>query len=349
LTVFSGVAYLCILAFTRAFLATREHPRLDIAVKLLMVASLAVTFAPLFVTMNVSYQMLMAMLYVFPLASGVIGFVSWWGGRREARFFVLGQAASWIGLLTVGLMIHGVVPYGTIVGEGISIGIAADALLLAFALADRIRLLQDAKLTAENAARKNLELRREELERIVSERTSDLEIARKQAETLATIDPLTSILNRRGLLPPAEREVSIARRHGRSLAVVMFDLDHFKRVNDRCGHAEGDRVLRDVAAAAKACIRQTDLLGRIGGEEFLIVLPDASRDIARQTAERIRGYIEANVAPGVPREPVTASFGVAWLNDDVTSIDALESSADHALYRAKHRGRNRVELADTRA
>ncbi len=346
LTVFSGVAYLCILAFTRAFLATPEHPRLDLAVKLLMVASLALTFAPLLVPMNVSYQILTLTLFVFPLASGGIGFISWRRGRREARFFVLGQAASWIGLLAVGLMLQGVVPFNIIVGEGVSIGIAADALLLAFALADRIRLLQNGKLAAENSARKNLELRREELERVVSERTSELEIARKRAETLATIDPLTSILNRRGLLQPAEREVKIARRGARPLAVVMFDLDHFKRVNDRYGHAEGDRVLRDVAAEAKACVRQTDLFGRIGGEEFLIVLPEAEKDIARQTAERIRRRIEANVAVGEPREPITASFGVTWLSDEVASIDALESSADAALYRAKSGGRNRVELAD---
>src|ERR1017187_4617982 len=120
--------------------------------------------------------------------------------KNGARFYVLGQAASWIGLLLFGMLMLDFLPYHFILLEAIPLGLSVDALLLALALGDRIRILQNAKQMAEDAARRSLETRKEELERTVANRTAELEAARKQAELLATIDPLTAILNRRGLL-----------------------------------------------------------------------------------------------------------------------------------------------------
>jgi diguanylate cyclase (GGDEF)-like protein len=240
----------------------------------------------------------------------------------------------------------GVLPYSALIYESISIGVSVDALLLSLALADRIRILQREKLAAENLAHKNLQVRQEELERLVAQRTSELETARQHAEVLATTDLLTDIYNRRGLLAMGERDVNLAVRYRRPLSVVMFDLDHFKRVNDAYGHAEGDRVLCDVAAAVRRNIRNTDLFGRIGGEEFLLILPDTSIETSLQLAERLRRCIAEDVAVGMPVTHITASFGVAQLCNGST-LESLMSAADHALYRAKNKGRNRVESTES--
>ena len=201
--------------------------------------------------------------------------------------------------------------------------------------------------SAEDAVREALEVRQEKLEELVGQRTAELEIARKQAELLATTDPLTGIYNRRGLLTCAERDLKLAIRAGQPLSVTMFDIDHFKRINDAYGHAEGDRVLSEIAAAAKTVIRKTDALGRIGGEEFLIVLPNTPIEGAELLAERIRVELTAKVLVGTPPEGVTASFGIASLGPYCRTLDALQSFADQALYSAKSRGRNRVETYAT--
>ena len=185
---------------------------------------------------------------------------------------------------------------------------------------------------------------RYELEQMVAQRTSELEIARKQAELLATVDPLTGIYNRRGLFERAERDLQIAQRRGGAIAVAIFDLDYFKRVNDAYGHAEGDRVIREVASVAKNSIRATDLLGRIGGEEFLVVMPDTPPEDAMQVADRIRVALSAAVFTGEPPKCITASFGVAGSPTGAASMDGLQSAADKALYHAKNKGRNRVEM-----
>jgi len=349
LVVFSGITFFLILSFTRAFLRTSELGGIDRWVKLLIGVSVFLAVSPLVLTIRVAYQIDVLMVFVFPVLCSLVGIAAWRRGRTEARFYVLGQAASWVGLLAFGMLIIGALPYHLLLFEGISIGISADALLLSLALADRIRILQKARLLAEDTARRNLEVRQEELERIVAERTNELNLARKKAEFQATIDSLTGIYNLRGLLENAEREVKLALRSGRPLSVVMLDIDHFKRVNDAYGHAEGDRVLRDLVSSVSRDMRSTDLFGRVGGEEFLLVLPDTSRESAVQLAERLREHIAKEVSVGVPPTFVTASFGVAWITESSRNLDRLQSAADAALYRAKQNGRNRVEMAEETA
>jgi two-component system, sensor histidine kinase LadS len=344
--VFSGSSFALILQFTRTFLRTWEHSRIDRAVKALAGFGACIAVSPWVLPIRVAYEVDMLMLFAFPWVCLVVGVEAWRAGKAEARFFVLGQGASWIGLLLFGLMSADVLPYSDWLFEAISIGIAADALLLALALADRIRILQRAKQAAEELVRKNLETRGEELERMVVQRTTELEAARRHAEILATTDPLTGAFNRRGLLERAERDLQLAMRNGRPLSIIIFDIDNFKRVNDDHGHAEGDRVLREVVASVRSALRGTDLFGRIGGEEFLLVMPDTPGDAATQVAERIRNAIARDVSVGAPPRPVTASFGVAWINERRDDLERLQSIADAALYRAKNNGRNRVEVAE---
>jgi diguanylate cyclase (GGDEF)-like protein len=174
----------------------------------------------------------------------------------------------------------------------------------------------------------------------------ELERIRDDLHTIATTDSLTGLLSRRRLLELGEQDLARARRYSRALSVLALDLDHFKQINDRYGHAAGDTVLVAVADALRAQTRQHDLLGRIGGEELAIVLPETSLDAAERLAERIRLRIAElrPLADGVPMH-VTVSLGVAQACADDASIQDVLKRADRALYRAKAQGRDRVVAA----
>jgi diguanylate cyclase (GGDEF)-like protein len=168
------------------------------------------------------------------------------------------------------------------------------------------------------------------------------ERAEAELRHLAAFDALTEVFNRRAFFEIAERELARARRARLDCAVLMLDLDHFKRVNDAFGHAAGDRVLREFAAAVKAAVRAEDLVGRYGGEEFCVLLPGAAIDTALRTAERIRAAVERRPLGGLPRA-TTVSIGVAACEPLAPeALDACLARADDALYRAKAAGRNRV-------
>ena len=164
--------------------------------------------------------------------------------------------------------------------------------------------------------------------------------------TAAMVDPLTGIANRRAFLHEAG---GIAKRHAgnpRPSAVLLVDLDHFKSINDRFGHALGDRVLEIFAATTLESLRASDLVGRIGGEEFAAVIYDTDSDKALAVAERIRDAF-AKAAQEVDGRPVcaTVSIGVVYCDGPVLDIAELLAQADQALYFAKENGRNRVEVA----
>jgi diguanylate cyclase (GGDEF)-like protein len=170
------------------------------------------------------------------------------------------------------------------------------------------------------------------------------EEAAKQAITAAETDPLTGIANRRKLLATIDGQIEIARSGTATLSCAMIDIDHFKSINDRFGHAVGDRVLQTLAATAKGALRAGDLIGRLGGEEFVVVLPDTAEDQAVLIGERIRAAIAATRIDDLPAVTVTVSIGVATYAADISVADLL-ARADRALYAAKGAGRNAIRLA----
>ncbi|MDQ7955449.1 MAG: GGDEF domain-containing protein [Pseudomonadota bacterium] len=167
-------------------------------------------------------------------------------------------------------------------------------------------------------------------------------------EYLASRDPLTGVLNRRALLDACEAEARrLPRAAGRSMALLMIDVDHFKRINDRFGHQQGDAVLREAVQRMQQASGEAGVLGRYGGEEFALLLPGADAQTALGHADRLRHAVAAPFAPGSPLQPVgsvSVSIGVAAVSAH-TSVDALFASADAALYRAKAQGRDRVVAA----
>jgi diguanylate cyclase (GGDEF)-like protein len=164
---------------------------------------------------------------------------------------------------------------------------------------------------------------------------------------IAGRDHLTGALTRRGFMEEAEKELSRHDRNGRASALALLDVDHFKSINDTHGHPAGDQVLRQLAEVCSTVIRPTDSFGRIGGEEFALLLTDVEVSGAFAAAERVRSMIEAHpfkIGDGRALK-VTASFGVAPLDATVATVDAWLATADASLYRAKRDGRNRTRLA----
>lgn len=174
----------------------------------------------------------------------------------------------------------------------------------------------------------------------------DLEDAQRLIDEQASRDPLTGVFNRRHFMTVVEREWARSRRYGTHGALLLIDVDHFKRVNDGQGHLCGDALLREIARVSGESLRQADVLARFGGEEFIIFLPSTDPLGALDVAERVRQHVAAlrlqwqGVATGA-----TVSIGVASLGPLHGSVDALISDADAALYQAKEAGRNCVRAA----
>lgn len=164
------------------------------------------------------------------------------------------------------------------------------------------------------------------------------------AEMRASTDALTGLPNSRSVQATLKRMVAQANRSGLPLSALLVDLDHFKQVNDNYGHGRGDEVLAAAAEAMRSALRESDFVGRYGGEEFLILLPATDGEGALRSAETVRTAVAAVSLPTVDRQ-VTTSIGVAVLGEDGVDGDTLIRSADRALYAAKSLGRNRVESA----
>jgi diguanylate cyclase (GGDEF)-like protein len=172
------------------------------------------------------------------------------------------------------------------------------------------------------------------------------EIEQKLLE-MATTDVLTGLCNRRRFLEMAEQELSRAKRYGHCLAMMVLDLDLFKQVNDTYGHQVGDEVLKNLAEVGSACLRRVDLMGRVGGEEFAVLLPETDLEAALPVAERLRQAVEYSCVH-LPEGEVccTVSIGVAQSTpQSELSLETLLKLADDALYAAKKAGRNRVFTA----
>ena len=166
-------------------------------------------------------------------------------------------------------------------------------------------------------------------------------------ESMATTDSLTGLANRQAFLQRAKNEFIRARRYARPLTVVMIDIDRFKSINDQFGHAAGDEVLRQVADICQSSLRGSDFMGRVGGEEFVLLLPDTPRSNAYHVAERMRIHLcetPIKLENGASLT-ITASFGVAPMNEADSDFNVVLERADDAMYLAKHGGRNLVKSA----
>jgi diguanylate cyclase (GGDEF)-like protein len=162
-------------------------------------------------------------------------------------------------------------------------------------------------------------------------------------------DPLTEVLNRRGLDEAAGRAMAQARRHARPLALVVCDLDGFKLLNDSHGHIAGDQALHGFARLLTLAVRRGDIVGRMGGDEFGLLLHDSDAAMAAEVMERVRAETSHLLLPRVPDVRLNASFGVAELLESDSRLEDMVARADDALYAAKKAGKNRVRIARSAA
>ena len=168
--------------------------------------------------------------------------------------------------------------------------------------------------------------------------------------TQAVTDGLTGLFNRRHVQAALESEQRRAQRYGHPLSVIMLDIDTFKSYNDTYGHTQGDVLIKMVASLLRASVRGVDIVGRYGGEEFIILMPETTKEEAGYTAERLRHAVASATFPGFADDPEmvvlkTISLGVATLPEDAADTEMLVTLADQALYQAKRGGRNRAVLA----
>jgi diguanylate cyclase (GGDEF)-like protein len=168
----------------------------------------------------------------------------------------------------------------------------------------------------------------------------------ERLEEVATRDSLTGVLNRGAIMQALQRALVESARTHKPCGVIMADIDYFKRVNDGLGHAAGDEALKEFARRMKHVLRESDCLGRYGGDEFLVIIPNATFEVAKATAERLCHAVSApSIDCGAELRPMTASFGVAVASAVDDSAETVMAAADRALYAAKSKGRNCVVAA----
>lgn len=265
-------------------------------------------------------------LYSLPLLIAVPGIILRRAlqGHSEARTLVIGAlifAATCLNDILIDLVrldANRLVPYGFV----------AVMLSMAVSLANRFTNMLN------------------QLEVEVAERTADLQQANEQLYRAARHDPLTGVMNRRGFIAEAEAEIQRMFRSGREFSIILADIDNFKGLNDRYGHACGDHVLKRLATLLRQQVRDVDKVGRWGGEEFILLLPETNAEGAAVLAEKLRSKIADNLFEfSDQRLQVTMTFGLTSHRKG-ESLDACVARADTALYTGKQRGRNRVMIGN---
>jgi len=279
----------------------------------------------------------------------------WMQGDVSAKYLSIAWGTLILATFVLMLGLTGIIPFGPRVEYFQYAAFVVEVMLLSMALAERINREREQRIAAQDEVLEVERRGRVALRHTVEERTRELQQAlrslrqaNEELSELSQTDPLTGLANRRTLDAVLEREFKRARRKQQPLALLMIDVDHFKRVNDEHGHPGGDACLRHLGRILKAgAARAEDLPARYGGEEFCVLLPGLDLQEGERVAERLRCAVEAAPCQYEGVEiALTASFGVSAIvaGQDITR-EQLLVQADDALYRAKERGRNRVELA----
>lgn len=346
--------------FTRRFLLSAQMmPRLDRLLLWIIASFAGAILLPLW-----SYQwaaILTSLLGIlFALVAEIIALTCWSRHKPGAHWFVLAWTLFLVGVSINGARNLGWVPTNFFTHHAMQLGSALEMLLLSFALADRIDSFRRQKtqaqqhaLLAQEQMLHTLKESEHRLELRVMERTLELQamnarLAKSEAELnhLAHHDPLTGLANRLLLNEHLERAIGRSQRDGNLVALLLFDLDGFKQVNDQLGHDRGDQLLISVAQHLRQALRQTDTLSRLGGDEFVIVAErlQSQTDI-QDLAQKILLAIQ-DASQSLPAEyRVTASLGAALYPLQAQDKISLLRLADQAMYRAKQNGRNNWQLA----
>lgn len=287
-------------------------------------------------------------------------FVAFWAlfqGHRIAIMYLSALSIYLISMIIISQLALGIVPYSLLVSNAPIIGSFFEIILLSLLLAYRINLLREEKILTQ---KKLLEHKADEsmrLTKMVDDKTIELNVLndqlhieleeKKSLEKIlmhkASTDSLTGILNRRAFFDTCAKEVDIAKRYNHELSFLIIDIDHFKDINDTYGHLNGDIVLLDLVKTIQNTIRTIDVFGRIGGEEFAILMPETDIKSAEKLSERIRKNIAENHSTlEEVSVNITISIGLSYLTSSDYIIQTVLRRADLALFKAKRNGRNQT-------
>ncbi len=302
------------LLFARSFLnLVKYHPTLYKMTTTVIYVILAIAiFSPLAGGYHTHVMLSIVSITFMSAYIFVISLISWKKGNRSARFFLLGAISGLIGAFSTSLTVMSFIPYSYWTYKASDYGIYVDVVLISLALADRMKITQEKRLIAEQEAK---------------------------------TDVLTGLSNRRYYYKIGTKEYQRLKRNERNVSVVVFDIDNFKHINDSYGHALGDLVLENTSKIIKDTIREYDYAFRMGGDEFLLLLPETEVDEAYNLAERIRKEIKGlQVNADEHTLSITASFGISDFNKTDMTIETIAKRADDALYQAKRAGKDRVVI-----
>ncbi|NIB43611.1 GGDEF domain-containing protein [Pseudomaricurvus alkylphenolicus] len=330
--------------FSRIFLQSRRYtPKLDYGLLLMMWLAFALVMAAMVHWEGLAVILITILLLMYPLIC-LGGILRWRQGANEAGVFAIAWGFLAAGLLAQALRDLGFVDHNLINYYWPVVGSFTEMMVIMIAMGMNLANLRRQKDDAEYRYLVQLENRKSELESLVKERTRELEKAKSAAEVEARTDPLTGANNRRSFYRLGASLLRRSIHRDAPFSLLMFDLDHFKAINDTYGHGAGDQALKLFASTLKEEIRETDIFGRIGGEEFALLVA-GSDDSVVQTAERLRKKVEQlRLVVDDQEITFTSSVGVAHYGGE-TTIDDLICRADAALYQAKQSGRNRVVVA----
>ena len=301
---FLGLSVIFGLHFSRTMCSIREYaPRFDLFTRALLGVSIVLLLASPFLSYKLLILPFSFNTLLVAVAMLVLGFISMFRGSKAARYFVVAWAAFLLGVIVYLLKSFGVLEHNVITHNAQQIGSLIEMVLLSLALSARVNEIKEAGHS----------------------------------------DPLTSLANRRVLDGVFPVEFSNAQKHLTPLSLLVLDIDHFKRFNDRLGHAIGDEVIERVGRILREHVRKPHLPCRYGGEEFVVVLPNCDAAEAEQLAERLRQQLENRSTYTLP---ITVSIGVAtFTGTEFSHHQAMFEAADAALYQAKQAGRNCVRRA----
>lgn len=303
---------ICGLLFARSFLNLKKYlPNAQQATDTLIGLFIVTMIGSAYFGYHYHVILAISMSILFSIFVFSIALITWLKGNQSARFFLLGTTAGLIGTSITALTVMSLIPYSYMGYHAIDFGMVIDSILLSFALVDKVK----------NSEKNTL-----------------------RAETLAKTDELTGLLNRRAYNEIYELDQTQNKKLSKTnLSTMMIDIDHFKKVNDNFGHKAGDIVLQRVAHLIHSLVKTTDHVFRMGGEEFLILMPDTDSSLANHIAERIRHSIEnLNIVIDNNTINITVSIGISENLSQENGIQLSEVNADKALYQAKQTGRNKV-------
>ena len=334
-TIFSGIY------FSRLFLQSAKYtPRLDYVLLFMMANTVFLFLSALFEYKALAIISITLALLLYPMQF-IVAINRWLQGSKEAIVYALAWSFLALGMVVQALRDLGFVEHNFINYYWPPFASYTEMIVIMVAMGLKVRLLRKQKIAAEKKYRQELEQSKDKLEVLVRERTRDLEQEKIKAQFEACTDALTGTRNRRSFFAESEKVLEATRTRDFPVSLLMFDIDHFKNINDTYGHAIGDEALRIFTRVISERIRGTDIFGRLGGEEFSLLL-SGDKEHALQMAERLRKDIsDIRLETPIGTLQFTTSIGIAHLCKE-TLIEELLNEADKALYVAKEAGRNKV-------